>query len=84
MACDITQKDGEVHSILELLYNHKHKRGRLVVENAFGILKQIFREFKKIKLHVTIAFDVFSACFLLHNLLLARKEVEVEEVMRMI
>jgi hypothetical protein len=36
------KEDGEAHLILELLYNHKHKRGRLVVENAYDILKQMF------------------------------------------
>jgi hypothetical protein len=39
--------DGEVHSILKLLYNRKHKKGRLVVENASGILNQTFRKFFK-------------------------------------
>lgn len=29
-------------SILELLYNMKHKRGHSIVEKAFGILKQTF------------------------------------------
>jgi hypothetical protein len=32
------------HNILELLYNIKHKNGRSMVENAFGILKTIFKE----------------------------------------
>ncbi len=32
----------EVHSILELLYHHKHKKGQSVVENAFGVMKQTF------------------------------------------
>jgi hypothetical protein len=36
------KEDGEVHSIFKLLYNCKYKRGRLIVENSFGILKQKF------------------------------------------
>jgi glucose-6-phosphate 1-dehydrogenase len=41
--------------MLELLYNHKHKKRRLVVENAFGMNKQNFKELlKKIELDVTI------------------------------
>jgi hypothetical protein len=36
------KEDGEVHSILELLYNCKQKKGRSIVENAFDILKQTF------------------------------------------
>jgi hypothetical protein len=68
------KEDGEVHSILELLYNHKRNCGRLVVENSFGILKQIFRELlKKTKLHIIIVLNMFSTCCLLHNSLLGRK-----------
>jgi hypothetical protein len=50
----------EVHSILELLYYHKRKKGQLVVENIFGIMKQTFiMIFKNIELHTTIVFDIF-------------------------
>jgi hypothetical protein len=30
------------NSILELLYNYKHKKDMSIVENAFGIMKQTF------------------------------------------
>jgi hypothetical protein len=36
MDIDPYKEEGQ-HSILEFLYNMKHKRGSLVVENAFGI-----------------------------------------------
>ncbi len=69
----------EAHLVLELLYNHKHKRGRSIVDNAFGILKQTFIKFlKETNLHITIVLDVFSTCCLLHNLLLRRKDVDVD------
>jgi hypothetical protein len=38
------KENGEVYSVLQLLYSHKHKKGRLVFENAFDILKQTFRK----------------------------------------
>jgi hypothetical protein len=68
-----------------MLYNCKHKCGRLVVENEFGILKQTFREFlKKTKFHITIVLDMFNVCCLLHNLMLGRKKKGVEGFMRVI
>lgn len=76
------KEDGEVHSILQLLYKRKHKKGRSIVDNAFDILKQTFRELlEKTKLHIIIVPNVFFACCLFHNLLLGRKKVNVEELM---
>jgi hypothetical protein len=48
-------------------------------------MKQTFRKLlKKTKLHITIIFNVFIAYYLLHKLLLGRKEMDVEELMHMI
>jgi hypothetical protein len=69
------KEDGEAHLVLELFYNHKHKRGRSIVENAFGILKQTcIKLLKETKLHIIIVHDVFSTCCLFHNLLLGGKK----------
>jgi len=47
-------KEEGPHTIMELLYNKKHKCGRFVVENSFNILKKTFQELLgKINLHVT-------------------------------
>jgi hypothetical protein len=73
-------KDGKHHLGLEFLYNQKHKREKLVVKNAFGIIKQIFQK----NLHVTIVPYVFNICYLLHDLILGKKEVDVEELMHFI
>jgi hypothetical protein len=49
------KENQEQHSMLELLYNHKHKTRKLVAENAFGTNKQNFKELrKKTELDVTI------------------------------
>jgi hypothetical protein len=37
-------KEEGQHSILELFYNWKHKKGKSVVDNSFGILKKTFKE----------------------------------------
>lgn len=72
-------------TILEQLYNRKHKRGRSVVEHTFGILKQTFRELmKKSELHVTFLPDAVMACCYLHNILLGQHPHEVERLMELL
>ena len=64
--------------MLERLYNRRLSRGHSVVENAFGILKQSFRELLDVTdLHVTFVPDVVIACCLLHNVLLGQDPQEV-------
>lgn len=70
-------KEERQHSILKHLYNRKHKWGRLVVENAFGILKKTFRELQNSELHVAFLFDVFTCSYLLHNLLRSEGETSI-------
>jgi len=79
-------KRKEHHSFLELLYNHKHKRGRSIVEKIiFGIIKLIFKELlKKIKLHITIVPNFLSAYCLFFNLILGRRKINVKELMQVI
>jgi hypothetical protein len=55
-------KEEMQHSILKLLYHRKHKRGKSIVENVFGILKKTFRKVQKSKLHVAFLPDVFTCC----------------------
>lgn len=70
------------HTVLETLYQRKHKRGRSVIEHAFGILKQAFRELQyKSDLHVTLLPDVVTCCCYLHNLLLGQDEEQVQKLM---
>jgi hypothetical protein len=35
-------KERKHHTVLKLYYNHKHKKGRSTIENAFRVLKQTF------------------------------------------
>jgi hypothetical protein len=69
-------------SVLESLFNRKLRRGRGVVENAFGILKRTWQELlHKTELEVTYLPDVITACVLLHNLLLGQSSDDVEWLM---
>lgn len=64
-----TRKDNTFYAWA--LYHRKHKWKRLVVENAFGILKQSFKKFLyKIDIGVNLVLNVFTCCYLLHNLIL--------------
>jgi hypothetical protein len=77
------KEDGEPHSVAEELYNKRHRRGRSVVENAFGLMKMNWREMLgKTLLHVEIVPDVVYACCILHNLTIRRGGMEFEELMR--
>lgn len=72
-------------SVSESLFNRRLRRGRCVVENAFGILKQSFRELLvKSDLHVTFLPDVILCCAILHNILLAQSHEEVEELLEIL
>lgn len=69
-------------SVSERLFNKRLRRGRCVVENAFGILKQSFRELLvKSDLAVTFLPDVILSCAILHNILLGQSHEEVEELL---
>jgi hypothetical protein len=71
------KEDGQ-HNILELLYNIKQKKGRSMVDNAFGILKKTFKELMhKLDLSVTFLLDI-STCCLLRNLLKTKDEASIE------
>lgn len=72
-------------TVAESLYNRRLRRGRCVVENAFGILKQTFRELlQKSDLSVTFLPDVILACAILHNVLLGQSHEEVEELLQVL
>lgn len=72
-------------TVAETLFNKKLRRGRCVVENAFGILKQTFRELlNKSELHLTFLPDVVLACAILHNVLLGQSHAHVEELLEIL
>lgn len=72
-------------SVSESLFNKKLRKGRCVVENAFGILKQSFRELlEKSDLHVTFMPDVILCCAILHNVLLRQSHDEVQELLHIL
>lgn len=72
-------------TVAETLFNKKLRRGRCVVENAFGILKQTFRELLQ-KSNLSVAFlpDVILSCAILHNVLLGQLHEEVEELLQIL
>jgi hypothetical protein len=72
-------------TVLETLFNKKLRRGRCVVENAFGILKQTFWELLvKSDLDVIFLPDVITYCAILHNILLGQSHGEVEQFMQVL
>ena len=81
----VPHRSGRHFSLAERLFNKKLRRGHCVVENAFGILKQTFREFlTKSDLHVAFLPDVIVACAILHNILLGQSHEEVESLLQIL
>jgi hypothetical protein len=72
-------------TITETLFIRRLKRGRCVMENAFGILKQTFRELL-VKSELTVKFlpDVIVCCAILYNLLLAQTMEAVEQLLNVL
>ena len=57
----------------EMVYNHKIRQGRTVVENAFGILTFHFKIFQSpLQQQSPVVNRVVMACLVLHNLLRIR------------
>ena len=76
---------GGVQSVTERLFNCKLKIGRCMVNNAFGILKGVFKELRHvIEIHVTIVPDMVVACCLLHNLLFGQSVDDVAHLLKII
>lgn len=72
-------------SLAENLFNKKLRKGRIVVENAFGILKQSFQELQgKSDLDLTFFPDVVVCCGILHNILLRQSHDEVKEFLHLL
>jgi hypothetical protein len=73
---------GGHRSVQERLFNRKLSRAWSVVENAFCILKQSFRELLRVSdLHITVLPDVIVCCCLLHNILLGQSPEEVDRLL---
>jgi len=72
-------------SLAENIFNRRLRKGRMVVENAFGILKQSFRELQGVS-ELDIAFfpDVVVCCCILHNILLRQSHEDVEDFLRLL
>ena len=81
----VTPHRGNNLTMLEALYNKKLRRGRGVVENAFGILKATWRELLgKSELNVVYMPDVITACVILHNFLGKQANEDLEALGSMV
>lgn len=65
---------GELSSS-DLNFNYKLSKSRVVIENAFGLLKQRFRQLVRLYLHHVDSMSKFViSCCVLHNLCIYAKD----------
>lgn len=71
---------GRSLSLGESAYNAAHTRGRIIVEQAFGLLKGKWRILSVgIQSEHEWAPQIVHACTILHNILMARADQEIDE-----
>lgn len=64
-------------SAIETNYNHKFSATRVKIENAFGLLKQRFRQLKYLEFHSVDKVSKFIlACCVLHNICIEANDIE--------
>lgn len=81
----VLHRQHRTDAVADCLFNRKLSRGRVVVENAFGLLKLTFRELHlKSDLDVCILPDVITCCAILHNLLLQQSHKAVERLLEVV
>jgi hypothetical protein len=68
-----SHKEGK-YTFFESLDNMMHKRRRSIVENSFG----------RIKIHISMVFDIFTYCANLHNLFLGYHKIDVEHILHLL
>lgn len=70
------------HTIFKALYNKHLSQGRSVVDNLFGILKKSFKELLlKTNLHLILLTNVVVHYFIIYNMILDGKELDIETLM---
>ena len=80
---DLSQ--GGVQSVEDKNFYQKLRTRRCIIENAFGILKGVFRELSHVmETHIMIVPDMIVACCLLHNLLLDQSPNDVAKLLEII
>ncbi len=70
------------HIILKVIFNIQLYRWRSVMENVFKILKRTFKKLLvKSNLHVIFLPNVVSCCYMLQNLILDGRDVNIDALM---
>lgn len=73
-------------TVAKALFNKRLQRGRSVVKNAFGILKDSFHKvlLDKSELHLTFLLDVILCSYILQNVLLQQSHEQVEDLLQIL